>query len=215
MRKNRARGKPARKPKARPGAKPGRTQKRKGRNPGISGRKPRASRTKKRSKLPPYLTPSGQRAPPVPSQQPGERPELWIQRVYERELLVRGTDPTLQKLMVRLNRADGATANYTVSSYLTFVERKRYGRKPRKGLTLEIGYDLGPGKFWSLRRGREVPVPLRKPERVASKRHGSRVPLPKTKMRKMRKGPKRTHKRIVQRVQTKRRNGRKVRKLRR
>jgi hypothetical protein len=59
---------------------------------------------------------------------------------------------------VRIIGADGVTRQYSLASYLRFLEQDRYGRAPTPGLTGSIGYDLGPGRWERLRRFREVPL---------------------------------------------------------
>lgn len=86
-------------------------------------------------------------------------------RVYEREALHLGPKPELQNLVVRIQRADGAIAQYKVSTYLAYVEQKRYGRPRQKGLTMTIGWDRGPGLFEPIRKGREVSLGKRKAKR--------------------------------------------------
>ncbi len=102
---------------------------------------------------------SGQKLPAVPVQARGESATAFVQRVYSREGLAKGADdPILQRLQVRVMRADGEYVNYSVYSYFAYVEKKRYKRKRQRGLTLRVGYDLGPGNFHLLRTGREIPL---------------------------------------------------------
>lgn len=105
-----------------------------------------------------HLRASAQKPPPIPRQKRGESAEVFVQRLYEREALLRGFDPQLQRLMVQVKRPDGAIAQYSVSTYLAYVEKKRYKRPRQKGLSMTIGYDLGPGNFVPLRNAREVPL---------------------------------------------------------